>query len=133
MKRLAAHLVRLGLVYLGTVALLDAGGGAARAGTAAGPMAPLAAAERQRPGIVPLEQGHDGVEPLRVITHTREYCDQLSARAVELRRLRATPLAQAELLAIEGDRLCAQGQIRPGIMRLRRAIMLLRGQGSPAQ
>ncbi len=129
MKRQAT---RLTCLYL--AAMLDAAaGGLTGAGATARPLAPPAPADRQRAGIVPVEQGRDGAEPLRVITHTREYCDQLSARAVELRRQLAAPLAQAELLAGEGDRLCAQGQIRPGIMRLRRAIMLLRGQAEPAQ
>ncbi len=129
MNRRAAPLVCLSLA-----AVLDAAaGGLTGAGAAARPLVPPEAADRPRVGIVPVEQGRDGAEPLRVITHTREYCDQLSARAVELRRQLSAPLAQAEQLAGEGDRLCAQGQIRPGIMRLRRAIMLLRGQTVPAQ
>lgn len=66
----------------------------------------------------------------RVITHTREYCDELSARAGQLRTAHGHVPAEAALLAAEGDRLCAHGQIRPGIMRLRRAIMLLRGDGN---
>lgn len=75
----------------------------------------------ERPGELP-----------RVITHTREYCEELSARAGQLRRAHAAVPAEAELLAAEGDRLCAHGQIRPGITRLRRAIMLLRGD-TPAR
>ncbi len=66
----------------------------------------------------------------RVITHTREYCEELSARAGQLRLAHGRGPAEAELLAAEGDRLCAQGQIRPGIMRLRRAIMLLQADGT---
>ena len=128
MKRQAAALVGLGLA-----AVLAAGGGWPGAGATARSLAPPEPPARQRAGIVPVDLGRDGSEPLRVITHTREYCDQLSARAVELHRQLATPLAQAELLASEGDRLCAQGQIRPGIMRLRRAIMLLRGQAAPVR
>lgn len=70
-------------------------------------------------------------DPVRVITHTREYCEELSARAAAMHRdasLRqpGAAAAEARMLAAEGDRLCAQGQIRPGIIRLRRAIMLLR-------
>jgi hypothetical protein len=74
--------------------------------------------------------GAAGSEVPRVITHTREYCEALSARVGELREARAPAPAEAVLLAAEGDRLCAQGQIRPGIMRLRRAIMLLRAEGT---
>jgi hypothetical protein len=76
--------------------------------------------------------GVAGSELPRVITHTRDYCEALSARAAELRQGQGSMPAEAELLAAEGDRLCAQGQIRPGIMRLRRAIMLLR-EGEAAQ
>ena len=65
-------------------------------------------------------------EPVRVITHTRQYCEELSARAAVLRQNAPAAPAEAQLLAAEGDRLCGQGQIRPGIIRLRRAIMLLR-------
>lgn len=71
-------------------------------------------------------QGEGSSDTPRVITNTREYCEELSARAGQLRQARRFPLAEADMLAAEGDRLCAQGQIRPGIMRLRRAIMLLR-------
>jgi len=75
--------------------------------------------------------GAAGSEVPRVITHTRDYCEALSARAGELRQARGSTPAEAVLLAAEGDRLCAQGQIRPGIMRLRRAIMLLREGEAP--
>ena len=75
-------------------------------------------------------------ETVRVITHTVQYCAELAARA---RTLGAEPhpptavaaRAEAQLLVTEADRLCAHGQIRPGIIRLRRAIMLLRGQVQP--
>lgn len=70
-------------------------------------------------------------EPVRVITHTRQYCEELSGRAAGLRQNAPAPLEEARLLAAEGDRLCGQGQIRPGIIRLRRAIMLLRAQARP--
>ena len=70
-------------------------------------------------------------EPVRVITHTTQYCEELSVRAATLRRQAAAPQEEARLLAAEGDRLCGQGQIRPGIIRLRRAIMLLRTQARP--
>jgi len=69
----------------------------------------------------------------RVITHTREYCEELSTRAMQLRLARGEAPAEADLLAAEGDRLCAHGQIRPGIMRLRRAIMLLRTEAAPGR
>ena len=70
-------------------------------------------------------------EPVRVITHTRQYCEELSVRAAVLYQRAQAPPEEARLLAAEGDRLCGQGQIRPGIIRLRRAIMLLRAQPRP--
>lgn len=70
-------------------------------------------------------------EPVRVITHTRQYCEELSARATTLRQAAPAPLEEASVLAAEGDKLCGQGQIRRGIVRLRRAIMLLRVQARP--
>ncbi len=70
-------------------------------------------------------------EPVRVITHTRQYCVELSLRAAALRQTAPAPLEEASVLAAEGDRLCGQGQIRRGIVRLRRAIMLLRAQARP--
>ena len=74
--------------------------------------------------------GNQG-DAVRVITHTRQYCEELSTRAASMRqtdgpRLLAATVEEARMLAAEGDRLCAHGQIRPGIIRLRRAIMLLR-------
>ena len=77
---------------------------------------------------VQAESGRAAPEALRMITHTREYCAELSARATEMRRQSAGTNEEARLLALEGDRLCHQGQIRPGIIRLRRALLLLRGQ-----
>ena len=70
-------------------------------------------------------------EPVRVITHTRQYCEELSLRATGLHQKAAAALEEARLLTAEGDRLCGQGQFRPGIIRLRRAIMLLRAQARP--
>jgi hypothetical protein len=78
-------------------------------------------------------QGEAMSDTPRVITNTREYCDELSARAGQLRQARRYPLAEADVLATEGGRLCAQGQIRPGVMRLRRAIMLLREEAPPGR
>jgi hypothetical protein len=97
-------------------------------------LAPLRTALLVVPMVVPagpLCASGERVDDMpRVITHTREYCEELSARAGQLRLAHGRGPAEAALLAAEGDRLCAQGQIRPGIMRLRRAIMLLRGDGS---
>lgn len=57
--------------------------------------------------------------PLRLTTESAEYCQALTAR------LAATPNAAAELpreLGAEGRLLCARGQYRTGVAKLRRAI-----------
>lgn len=101
-------------------------------------MAPLAALAMACAPLACLPGAARAGETVRVITHTAEHCADLSARARALGALARPPettLAQAEAsqLVAEADRLCAQGQIRPGIIRLRRAIMLLRGQAWPEQ
>ena len=62
----------------------------------------------------------------RVNTDTPEYCLQLLDRVSELVRLAATPPPQGVTqLSSEGQKMCDQGQTRGGILRLRRALMLM--------
>lgn len=62
----------------------------------------------------------------RVTTDTPEYCLQLLDRVSELVRLAATPPPQdVTQLSSEGQKMCDQGQTRGGILRLRRALMLM--------
>jgi hypothetical protein len=68
--------------------------------------------------------GEAGV--LRVTTDTREYCDSL-AQEVTTRRAGAAA-AEAVALAEEGQRMCANGLVRSGVQRVRRALLILRGQ-----
>ena len=73
-------------------------------------------------------QGPDGVveqHGMRVTTDTREYCNLLMARIAAAEDAALAPLPRAQMLATEGRRMCARGQVRPGIARLRRALMLL--------
>jgi hypothetical protein len=59
----------------------------------------------------------------RVTTDNAEYCDALAAR------LAATPQPVAEVsrdLGEEGRRLCANGHVRTGIAKLRRALRATR-------
>ncbi len=84
-----------------------------------------------RPGFAVIGQGDPKGAPLRVLTHTLEHCRELAHRAAALRAQAAAPNAEANLLASEGERLCTHGQLRPGIIRLRRAVMLLRGEPLP--
>lgn len=65
--------------------------------------------------------------PMRVTTDTPEYCVELSERVTHAER---TPAPQhspeVDQLAAEGQHMCAIGLIRGGLLRLRRAWMLLR-------
>jgi hypothetical protein len=67
--------------------------------------------------------------PDPVTTDTPQYCLQLLDRVSELVRVNAHPPEEVTSLSTEGQRMCDQGQTRGGIMRLRRALVLLR-QGS---
>jgi hypothetical protein len=64
--------------------------------------------------------------PQRVTTDTPEYCLQLLDRVSELARIAVHPPQEATDLSAEGQRMCNQGQTRGGILRLRRALLLLR-------
>lgn len=66
-------------------------------------------------GVLPIQSDR----PLRVTTESAEYCQTLAVR------LAATPQAGAEIprgLGEQGRHLCAIGQYRTGIAKLRRAI-----------
>jgi hypothetical protein len=68
--------------------------------------------------------------PQRVISDTPEYCLRLLDRVSELVRLAsAPPPREVTSLSSEGQRMCDQGQTRGGILRLRRALMLMVHQG----
>jgi hypothetical protein len=64
--------------------------------------------------------------PMSVLTDTQQYCVELSAEVEEERQALLSPApAEVEALAQEGRHLCAMGEIRGGIDRLRRAVVLL--------
>ena len=64
--------------------------------------------------------------PAQVITDTPQYCLELLDRVSEMVRVApAPPPAEVTHLSTEGQRMCDQGQTRGGILRLRRAIMLM--------
>jgi hypothetical protein len=70
--------------------------------------------------------------PEQITTDTPAYCLQLFDRVSELVRVAtAPPTADIAQLTTEGQRMCDQGQTRGGILRLRRALMLLQ-QTPPA-
>ena len=66
------------------------------------------------------------METPRLLNDTPEYCAELRD-SIDRVRLRAHIVpADAMMLADEGARLCSIGHFRPGIMRLRTALMILR-------
>ena len=69
--------------------------------------------------------------PQRVITDTPQYCLELLDRVSALLRTWPTPPQEVTSLSSEGQRMCDQGQTRSGIMRLRRALVLLRSEAVP--
>lgn len=89
-------------------------------------------------------RGHDDDDEapgtIRVTSDSPEYCEQLWRQVgEELHEDRDgdkdedDPLladGRARRLAVEGWRMCGEGHLRPGILRLRRALLLLR-DGSP--
>jgi hypothetical protein len=69
--------------------------------------------------------------PAEVTTDTPQYCLTLLDRVSELVRASIHPPDEVTSLSAEGQRMCDQGQTRGGIMRLRRALVLLRQSGGP--
>ena len=64
--------------------------------------------------------------PQQVTTDTPEYCLKLLDRVSEMVRIASAPPPQeVSSLSSEGQRMCDQGQTRGGILRLRRALMLM--------
>jgi hypothetical protein len=65
--------------------------------------------------------------PQQVTSDTPEYCLHLFDRVSEMvRGASAPPPQEVTFLSSEGQRMCDQGQTRGGILRLRRALMLMR-------
>ena len=69
--------------------------------------------------------------PLVVTTDTPRYCMQLLDQVSDLMRIVSAPPPEVSSLSTEGQRMCGDGQTRGGIMRLRRALVLLRAQTTP--
>lgn len=62
----------------------------------------------------------------RITNDTREYCDELRHAIARIRVRRGELPPEPALLAREGERMCQMGHFRPGIYRLRSALMMLR-------
>ena len=68
--------------------------------------------------------------PEQVTSDTPQYCLHLLDRVSEMVRVAGTPPPQeVAFLSSEGQRMCDQGQTRGGILRLRRALMLMMHEG----
>jgi hypothetical protein len=80
-----------------------------------GPFAPL-----------PPPQNRPRMETPQLLNDTPEYCGELQQTIERLRLQARTVPADVMLLADEGQKLCDIGHYRPGIMRLRTALMMLR-------
>ena len=66
----------------------------------------------------------------RVTSDTPEFCDHL-ARQVrrEVRQRGGAPVPdEVSMLEQEGSRMCREGHVRPGILRIRQALMILKHQ-----
>ena len=61
----------------------------------------------------------------RVTTDSEEYCQHLLSRIGRVRAQVEEPARRADMLTAEGRQMCAHGHVRPGIARLRRALLLL--------
>jgi hypothetical protein len=69
--------------------------------------------------------------PAEVTTDTPQYCLQLFDQVSQMVRVRASTPQEVTSLTTDGQRMCDQGKTRGGIMRLRRALVLLREDGQP--
>ncbi len=83
---------------------------------------------------ITLTQPARAQEPIQITTDTPAYCRQLLDRVSELVQAASTPPpGDVTSLAAEGEKMCAEGEVRGGILRLRRAVMLLLSQsGDPS-
>jgi len=82
--------------------------------------------------------GQDSVgqsKPMEVTSDTPEYCLHLLDRVSDMVRLADTPVPREVTdLSTEGHRMCAHGQTRGGIMRLRSALLIMqKAGGTPYQ
>jgi hypothetical protein len=92
----------------------------------------LAALSVITPGSVAAQDQIVQASPMEVTTDTPEYCLHLLDRVSELVRLATVPIPREVTdLTTEGHRMCAHGQTRGGIMRLRSALMMMeKGTGA---
>lgn len=64
--------------------------------------------------------------PMQLLTDTPRYCAELFTKVQATQQALVAPAPQAvERLAIEGRQLCLLGEIEGGVVRLRRAMVIL--------
>jgi hypothetical protein len=66
--------------------------------------------------------------PMRVMSDTPEFCSLLVSRFAHVRATRESMPPDSLTLADEGERMCAMGHIRAGIVRMRMAFFALRSK-----
>ena len=64
--------------------------------------------------------------PMEVTSDSAAYCEHLAGRVMELRQRMPRPQPEVDLLLDRGQQLCAEGRVRPGLNRLRHALLDLR-------
>ncbi len=74
--------------------------------------------------VLAMPRLHAQLPPVAVTTDTPEYCERMTER------IETCPDLTAEMhrLLDEGRHLCGRGEVRGGIMRLRRAMLLIQGR-----
>jgi hypothetical protein len=98
----------------------------ARPLTTASLLIALGALSLTSPGPVAAQDQMVQSKPMEVTSDTPEYCLHLLDRVSELVRVATVPVPREVTdLATEGHRMCAHGQTRGGIMRLRSALMMM--------
>lgn len=105
----------------------------ARSLATAGLMAALGAmpAMSLGPVLAQVQAGQTG--PMQITTDTPAYCLHLLDRVSDLVRLATIPIPHDVTdLTTEGQRMCANGQTRSGITRLRSALMIMEKGNGPA-
>jgi hypothetical protein len=75
-------------------------------------------------------QSAGDMPPARVTSDTAEFCTRLAQQLRAEIRARSTPAVPDEVFMLqqEGRKMCREGHIRPGILRIRQALMILRQQ-----
>lgn len=79
--------------------------------------------------LLPVPPDEDAEKVPRILNDTPEYCAELRADIASISARRGGMSPDAAMLTREGEHMCEIGHIRPGIFRLRSALMILRRGG----